>query len=809
MAAKRNRRSTPATKPAVKPVVEPKGSGGFQIGLLESFAFIVIFFMVWLALALITYDAADPAWSFSGLSNSEKLINQSGLNGAWLSDWLYSWFGYGVMTLYAVPIQWVYRFIRAQPLLSHRNLDSVMRLLAGTALLVLATSSLIEIYVASQSLPQSSGGIFGRFFVERSVRLIGVYGASLLFLAVIIFALTWTNGLVWTAVLDWIGRSVLDAITGTGGALKNLWLGFIRGVQQSWQNRKKRKAEALAKKASLRAQQPPVKPRADADIAGSDSGSVSQAGTAPEGKIGTPDRIPRKKPSKPPAKATAQAQASILDPVEPVSELPQLDSVLSPIDVSVQETDPKAREVIARQIEQHLLEFGLQVQVVGSVAGPVVTRYELMLAAGLKISRVVGLAKDIARALAVSSVRIVEVIEGKSVIGIEVPNTQRRIVRMADVLASVDLQQRKDGLPIVLGQDISGAPVVLDLARMPHMLMAGTTGSGKSVGINVLLMSLLMRYTPSELRLIMVDPKMLELSAYAGIPHLITPVITDMNEAADGLRWCVTEMEARYRVMASLGVRNLQSYNQKLAEAGGSLPNPLAEQDPELPMLQPLPWVVVVIDELADMMMIVGKKVEQLIARVAQKARASGIHLVLATQRPSVDVITGLIKANIPARVSYQVSSRIDSRTILDAGGAEQLLGHGDMLFLAPGKGVAQRIHGAFADDAEVRRLSDHWRQRSDRDWELVSAVDLIADSTTSSAGSAGLMPPVDEDEDPLYEEALEVVVQARKASISWVQRRLKIGYNRAARIVESMEARGVVGPPNAQGIRQVLKQNE
>jgi len=463
-------------------------------------------------------------------------------------------------------------------------------------------------------------------------------------------------------------------------------------------------------------------------------------------------------------------------------------------------------EEMSRDVEQNLQDFGVQAQVVAVHPGPVITRFELELAAGQKVSKLTALAKDLARSLSVTSVRVVEVIPGKSVVGIELPNKHREVVRLSEVLNSESFDQARSPLSLALGFDIAGHSMVVDLAKMPHLLVAGTTGSGKSVGINAMLLSLLFKSSPEEVRLILVDPKMLELSIYDGVPHLLTPVVTDMKEAANALRWSVGEMERRYKLMASLGVRNINGYNNKVKEAhakGEPLLDPLwtattdASEAP--PELTALPYIVVVIDELADMMMVVGKKVEQLIARIAQKARAAGIHLILATQRPSVDVLTGLIKSNVPTRISFQVSSKIDSRTILDQQGAEQLLGHGDMLYLAPGTGAPLRVHGAFVDDKEVHRVTEDWRGRGQPEFIediTLGSGDLSEFGEESGSGS--------EESDPLYDEAVEFVTQTRKASISAVQRRLKVGYNRAARLVEDMEKAGVVGPMDSGG-REVI----
>jgi S-DNA-T family DNA segregation ATPase FtsK/SpoIIIE len=468
-------------------------------------------------------------------------------------------------------------------------------------------------------------------------------------------------------------------------------------------------------------------------------------------------------------------------------------------------------EAMSRQVELKLRDFGIEVEVDAVHPGPVITRFELSLAAGTKVSRITNLAKDLARALSVISVRIVEVIPGKPVIGLEIPNEHRETVVLSEILNSKTFDKAGGPLTLALGKDISGNPFVAELSKMPHLLVAGTTGSGKSVALNALILSLLYKQSPEHVRLIMIDPKMLELSVYDGIGHLLAPVVTDMKEAGNALRWCVAEMERRYRLMASLGVRNIAGYNRKVKEAaakGQPLPDPLFNQaeypDEEPPDLESLPYVVVVVDEFADLMMVVGKKVEELIARLAQKARAAGIHLILATQRPSVDVITGLIKANIPSRIAFQVSSRVDSRTILDQQGAEQLLGQGDMLYLPPGSGIPHRVHGAFVADDEVHKVVRHLRTLGEPVY-----VDSITDGSVEVPGLPGEGGAggngADAESDPLYDEAVAIVAESRRASVSGIQRRLKVGYNRAARMVEAMEQAGVVGPLEANGQREVL----
>ncbi|MDB2383242.1 DNA translocase FtsK [Porticoccaceae bacterium] len=526
---------------------------------------------------------------------------------------------------------------------------------------------------------------------------------------------------------------------------------------------------------------------------------------------------------RPSPRVLREKQQKLFDDSELVGSLPQINLLDPPDKSGPTGYSADSLEHLSRLLELKLQDFGISAEVTEVLPGPVVTRFEIQPAPGIKVSRISGLAKDLARSMAVISVRVVEVIPGKSVVGIEIPNEKREMVRLSEVISSEAFDRSSSPLTLALGNDIAGIPTVADLARMPHLLVAGTTGSGKSVGINAMLLSLLLKASPDEVKLILIDPKMLELSIYDDIPHLLTPVITDMKDAASGLRWCVGEMERRYKLMAALGVRNIAGYNRKIEDAikaGNPIVDPLwtfdpstvgwdeTEEPPEAPMLEALPYIVVVIDEFADMMMIVGKKVEQLIARIAQKARAAGIHLILATQRPSVDVITGLIKANVPTRIAFQVSSKIDSRTILDQGGAEQLLGHGDMLYLPPGTSVPERIHGAFVDDHEVHKVVADWKRRgtpsylSDiTDEASVSSIAVPGFDTTDENGD-------DAESDPLYDEAVAFVLESGKASISSVQRKLRVGYNRAARLIEQMEASGVVSPMSSNGSREILAPN-
>jgi len=527
-----------------------------------------------------------------------------------------------------------------------------------------------------------------------------------------------------------------------------------------------------------------------------------------------PRKAPRIEPKiaavAPSVRAEKERQVPLFKTDRPVTggALPRLALLDQPTGSNASAT-PESLEAVSRLVELKLADFGIEVEVVAVHPGPVITRFELQPAPGLKVNRITNLAKDLARSLSTVSVRIVEVIPGKSVIGLEIPNEHREMVYLSEILRSAAYDEASVALPLALGKDIAGNPVVVNLGRMPHLLVAGTTGSGKSVAINAMILSLLYRHTAEEVRMIMIDPKMLELSVYAGISHLLAPVVTDMKKASNALRWCVAEMEHRYQLMSALGVRNITGYNRKLREAverGAPLRDPLFEPtgDDELaPALERMPFIVIVVDELADLMMVTGKKVEELIARLAQKARAAGIHLILATQRPSVDVITGLIKANIPTRIAFQVSSRIDSRTILDQMGAEHLLGHGDMLYLAPGTGIPERVHGAFVADAEVHRVVNNLRKGGAPRY----AEGVLDGSAVAAMGGAanGSGAADDGESDPLYDEAVRIVTETRRASISGVQRRLKIGYNRAARMLEQMEQTGVVGTLQPNGSREVL----
>ena len=637
---------------------------------------------------------------------------------------------------------------------------------SGFLLTLTAGSGLATLHFAARGLPLAAGGALGDVVGRGLAGLFSPLGATLFLLALFLVGVTLFTGLSWFAVMDAVGLFTIEALSWVAGLPRRL-----REALRARKARQERETVVARAKAKTTRRAPPrIEP-----VAG---------------------------PVQPSVRVEMERQVPLFEP-SGEGGLPPL-SLLDPAPVSQTPIGKAALEAMSRQVEVKLLDFGIEVQVVAVHPGPVVTRFELQPSPGLKVSRISALAKDLARSLSVVSVRIVEVIPGKSVIGLEIPNEHRELVVLSEILKSKEYDELSSAVALSLGKDIGGRPVVVDLARMPHLLVAGTTGSGKSVAINAMVLSLLYKSSPAEVRLILVDPKMLELSVYEGIPHLLAPVVTDMKEAANALRWCVAEMDRRYRVMSALGVRNLGGYNRKVKEAssrGSPLRDPLFKggEGEEVALLTTLPLVVVVIDELADMMMVVGKKVEDLICRLAQKARASGIHLILATQRPSVDVITGLIKANIPTRIAFQVSSKVDSRTILDQMGAEHLLGHGDMLYLPPGSGAPIRVHGAFVSDNEVHRVVEHLRAHGKPDYvhEILQAAEEQENGEGGEAAGG--------EKDPLYDQAVVIVMESRRASISGVQRRLKIGYNRAARMIEEMERAGLVGPLQSNGSREVL----
>jgi S-DNA-T family DNA segregation ATPase FtsK/SpoIIIE len=651
----------------------------------------------------------------------------------------------------------------------------------GWVTFLAASAGLIQIVVPQEAfLPQGTGGIIGYGVASWFTAAFSDFGARLLLSFCVLLGGTLAFDIDWMRVAEKLGSVTLNT------------LNTLRSRIDDFNDRRKLQTEKVKR-------------------------SVQIAAHVEKEKLRTPPKIKAPKLLENVGKrAEREKQKPLFESAE-LTPMPPLALLDAPTQTGPRGYSTSELESLSRLLEIKLADFGITAEVVSVYPGPVVTRFEIQPAAGVKVSRISNLAKDLARSLAVNSVRVVEVIHGKSVVGIEIPNADRQTVNFRDVLSSAEFDDAKSPLTIALGHDIAGTPIVADLGKMPHVLVAGTTGSGKSVGVNCMLVSLLYKSTPDDVRLILVDPKMLELSVYDGIPHLLTPVITDMKDAANGLRWCVAEMERRYKLMSLLGVRNLAGYNRKVRDAekaGTPIYDPLWTPDPVLeltgeeqvaPALETLPSIVVVIDEFADMMMIVGKKVEELIARIAQKARAAGIHLVLATQRPSVDVITGLIKANIPSRVAFSVSSKIDSRTILDQGGAEQLLGYGDMLYLPSGSSTPTRVHGAFCSDDEVHRVVADWRRRGTP--EFIEG--LLDEGGQTPVTAQELQSAASSDDDPesdaLYDEAVHYVCSSRRASISSVQRKLRIGYNRAARLIETMEATGVVSAMGSNGQREVL----
>lgn len=725
---------------------------------------------IFLALILLTYHKSDPGWSHGG--SDLAVHNAGGRFGAWLADVLLHVFGlsaYWGVVFVSYLVWWGYRRMERAGISERR---SVFVAFVGFVLVLFSSSALehLRLYHLSVQLPDVPGGISGAVVGEMLASAFGFSGSTLFLLALFGIGFSLLTGASWLAIMERIGAGVEWSYT------------CIRSRIDNWRDRKagevakiEREEVVQGLKKHLVEDHEPIRIE------------------RPVLEIQKSTRVQKEK--------QAPLFADLPDsPLPPVHLLDEMDGEIELLSAEM-------LEFTSRLIERKLLEFGVEVKVVAAYPGPVITRYEIEPAVGVKGNQILNLTKDLARALSVVSIRVVETIPGKNCMGLELPNPKRQIIRLSEIVSSQVYADMTSPLTIAMGKDITGKPVVADLAKMPHVLVAGTTGSGKSVAINAMILSLVYKADPSQVRLILVDPKMLELSVYEGIPHLLAPVVTDMRQAAHALSWCVSEMDKRYRLMSSQGVRNIAGFNQKVADAkkaGTPITNPftLTPESPE--PLEELPLIVVVIDELADMMMVVGKKVEELIARLAQKARASGIHLVLATQRPSVDVITGLIKANIPTRVAFQVSSKIDSRTILDQQGAEALLGQGDMLYLPPGTGYPQRVHGAYVSDNEVHAVVN-WLKKLGEPQYIEGILDGNEGEEGSEGGEAGAG---DVESDPLYDQAVEIVLKSRRASISSVQRQLRIGYNRAARLIEQMERAGLVSAMQSNGNREVLMPN-
>ena len=736
-----------------------------EVGLLLSSGV-----LAYLTLVLVTYHPSDPAWSRQSVA--QEAINAGGVVGAHISDVLLYLLGFSAWWIVLVGALLVIRAYRHTAQRLTENPKVVLLVFFGFLLLVLSSAAFegLRFHSALLELPGKPGGIIGGEIALMSNSAFGFVGSTLILLVLMAAGTSLVSGVSWIAMSEKIGYWLE-------------WSGLR--VWQGWEAWRDRKAGEIALEARM--------DRLD---------EVREKTTFTEPK---PLRIDK------PVQEIAQSERAQKEKQKPLfedlpdSELPSINLLDTPPS-DVESISADTLEYTSRLIEKKLLDFNIEVRVVAAQPGPVITRYEIEPAIGVKGSQIINLTRDLARSLSVISIRVVETIPGKTTMGLEIPNTKRQMVYLSEVLASQTYADVPSPLAIALGKDISGVPVCADLAKMPHLLVAGTTGSGKSVAINAMILSLLYKSTPNEVRMILVDPKMLELSVYEGIPHLLAPVVTEMPKAAHALNWCVGEMDRRYRLMSALGVRNLSGFNAKIcqaAKANKKIDNPFSLNPEEPEPLQELPLIVVVIDELADLIMVVGKKIEELIARLAQKARAAGIHLILATQRPSVDVITGLIKANIPTRIAFQVSSRVDSRTILDQMGAEQLLGQGDMLYLPPGSGYPLRIHGAFVDDQEVHRVVDALKSRGEPQY-----IDSILEAPASGDGSGESGMGDDGENDPLYDQAVEIVLKNKRASISLVQRHLRIGYNRAARLVEQMEAAGLVSSMSSSGSREILAPN-
>jgi S-DNA-T family DNA segregation ATPase FtsK/SpoIIIE len=755
--------------------------------ILDSWLIVQGFFGIFVLLALMSYSVKDPGWSSqtftSGLvDNTKEILNFVGSWGAYLSDFLLTVFGY---MSYVLPYWLLWPLIR-HFFIAKNSIpfsDAYSGLLGlkvfGWMLVVVSGSTLFSIILEPgfSYLPQEGGGLIGSTISSLTLGPLSTVGSGLLFTSLALLGLTLSLEVSWANLISKSQTYLLTSGTQIGEKLSN----FLENLRQKQQLKKEKveRQEKVIERTKIK-------------------------------EVSKPAEVVKQKLKLDTSKRAEEEKQEELFEYKEISQPPKLSLLDKKTEISSDETSESSLRQLGELVISKLAEYNINDVTVESIQpGPVVIRLELKLPTGLKVNQVSNISKDLARSLAKTSVRIVEVIEGRDTIGIEVPREDRQPVLLSEVLSSTVYDDSKSPLTIALGKDISGSAVVADLSSMPHLLVAGTTGSGKSVAINAMLISILYKASPEQVRLILIDPKMLELSVYEDIPHLLAPVITDMREASSGLRWCVNEMERRYKLMAHLGVRNLNGFNKKVSDSialGELIKDPTwkineAAEGEEAPTLEELPFIVLAVDELADLMMVVGKTAEQLIARIAQKARAAGIHMLLATQRPSVDVITGLIKANISSRVAFQVASKMDSRVVLDQGGAEQLLGKGDMLYISPGTSLPQRVHGAFVSDDEVKRVADDWRQRGKAEY---------LEEVTKEEGAVAGMPGIaseseDGEKDELYDEAVAFVAQSRRASISAVQRRLRVGYNRAARIIETMEATGIVSPMATNGNREVL----
>ena len=800
------------SKPAPRSVV---ARFGHEVALVIGFLALIFW-----SLALVSYAPLDAAWSTSGISSAATVANRGGRLGAWLADVSYFAFGFSVWWAVAAGIgAWLgslAHWMRAGQHGAEETAWALWRRRAlfwcGLALLLSASTALewSRMYRFEDFLPGHAGGVLGYVLGPLSMQWMGFTGSGLLCIALVVAGAGRVFRFSWGRVAELVGRSI-DALVRLGRTQREVAKDMAEGKRAARQRegavQEERSENEVLHAQPLRIIEPVL---IDTPLPPSDAAAPTVSADASAAPSPAPSPAPSGQAPSPSASAPIAKQRLATAAFHPRREsvLP-LVSLLDSAPLHQESVASETLEMTSRLIEKKLKDFGVEVRVVAAMPGPVVTRYEIEPATGVKGSQVVGLAKDLARALSLVSIRVIETVPGKNIMALELPNAKRQSIKLSEVLGSQAYHDGKSLLTMGLGKDIIGNPVVADLAKMPHVLVAGTTGSGKSVGINAMILSLLYKADAKDVRLLMIDPKMLEMSVYEGIPHLLAPVVTDMKKAAHGLNWCVGEMERRYKLMGKLGVRNLDGYNAKIDEAAARevfIDNPLS-LTPEAPEpLERLPYIVVVIDELADLMMVVGKKIEELIARLAQKARAAGIHLILATQRPSVDVITGLIKANIPTRISFQVSTKIDSRTILDQMGAEALLGMGDMLYMASGTGLPVRVHGAFVSDEEVHRVVAYLKTQGEPDYvdgllEGGSSADGSGSGDGSGAGEGG----VNGEKDPLYDQAVEIVLKDRKASISYVQRKLRIGYNRSARLLEDMENAGIVSALTSSGQRDIL----
>jgi len=799
--------------------------------LQEARWLILIAIATFLALSLWGYQRSDPGWSHA--VHTTTLHNPAGRTGAWLADLMLYIFGLSAWwwtVLLIAFVWWGYRRLDGQRPSDRRPLYIA---LAGFVVLIVASSGLeaLRFYTLKATLPVGPGGVIGIELGAFTVRYLGYTGATLALFAMLVLGWSIFSGMSWITAAERVGALFEAAIVGVGGLFER-WQDRRIGREVAREREavvegEKKRSEAheptLAQKpeaANRPALKPAKRPAVHEEPTLSDRPAPPHAlpptGSEPPLDPQTPSKAleefaevaPPRLPPKVEKRMERERQVPLFPEAVPGGMLPPL-HLLEPAPLHSDRVRPETLEYTSRLIERKLADFGVQVAVTAAYPGPVITRYEIEPAVGVKGVQILNLAKDLARSLSLVSVRVVETVPGKSSMALELPNPKRQMVRLLEIISSKEYSDMSSPLTMTLGKDIGGQPTVVDLAKMPHLLVAGTTGSGKSVGINAMILSLLYKAEPDQVRLILVDPKMLELSIYEGIPHLLAPVVVDMKQAANALNWCVAEMEKRYKLMSAMGVRNLVGLNHRIRDAeksGEKIPNPVSLTPDSPEPLSILPYIVVVIDELADLMMVAGKTVEQLIARLAQKARASGIHLILATQRPSVDVITGLIKANIPTRISFQVSSKIDSRTILDQMGAEALLGQGDMLFLAPGTGYPTRVHGAFVADEEVHRVVDYLKKVGAPAYVdgVLSGGGADEDGDGPAGADNGAL-DTDGEADPVYDQAVEVVLKNRRASISLVQRHLRIGYNRSARLIEAMEKAGLVSAMDARGGREVL----